>query len=59
MVGHPGKCLNTTQWSDLERLYKTKISMREIAQSFGMAENTVLYRLRKITNTYNGFANVD
>ena len=33
MVGHPGKCLNnSTQWSDLLRLYKTDMSMRKIAE---------------------------
>ena len=45
--------------NEILEMRQNGMTLKQIAQSFGMAENTVLYRLRKITNTYNGFANVD
>ena len=48
MVGHPGKCLNTTQWSDLLRLYKTDMSMREIAEHLHVGLTTLYAKVKEL-----------
>ena len=49
MVGHPGKCLNnSTQWSDLLHLYKTDMSMREIAEHMHVSLTRLYIKVKEL-----------
>lgn len=49
MVGHPGKCLNNpNQWSDLLHLYKTDMSMREIAEHLHVGLTSLYSKVKEL-----------
>ena len=49
MVGHPGKCLNNSnKWSDLLRLYKTDMSMREIAEHLQVGLTSLYSKVKEL-----------